>query len=109
FLTTALREEPEDTPLQLKLNRVADLIAKVGGGAAILLFVVLLIKFLASLPSSTLDAGGKGQRFMQILIVSVTILVVAVPEGLPLAVTLALAYATTRMLKDKKLVRILKA
>jgi P-type Ca2+ transporter type 2C len=46
---------------------------------------------------------------MQILIVSVTILVVAVPEGLPLAVTLALAYATTRMLKDNNLVRVLKA
>src|SRR5579859_5815295 len=46
---------------------------------------------------------------MQILIVSVTIVVVAVPEGLPLAVTLALAYATTRMLKDNNLVRVLKA
>jgi len=105
----ALREEPEDTPLQLKLNRVADMIAKVGGAAALLLFTVLLIKFFAQLPGSTLDAGGKGQRFMQILIVSVTILVVAVPEGLPLAVTLALAYATTRMLKDNNLVRVLKA
>jgi P-type Ca2+ transporter type 2C len=108
-LTPALREEPEDTPLQLKLNRVADMIAKVGGAAALLLFVILLIKFLASLPGSTLDAGERGQRFMQILIVSVTIVVVAVPEGLPLAVTLALAYATTRMLKDNNLVRVLKA
>lgn len=108
-LISALREEPEDTPLQLKLNRVADMIAKVGGAAALLLFIVLLIKFLASLPGSTLDAGEKGQRFMQILIVSVTIVVVAVPEGLPLAVTLALAYATTRMLKDNNLVRVLKA
>lgn len=85
------------------------MIAKVGGAAALLLFIVLLIKFLASLPTSPLDAGGKGQRFMQILIVSVTIVVVAVPEGLPLAVTLALAYATTRMLKDNNLVRVLKA
>ena len=85
------------------------MIAKVGGSAALLLFVILLIKFLASLSGSGLDAGGKGQRFMQILIVSVTIVVVAVPEGLPLAVTLALAYATTRMLKDNNLVRVLKA
>ena len=105
----ALRDEPEDTPLQLKLNRVADMIAKVGGTVALLLFSILLIKFLVSLPGSTLDASGKGQRFMQILIVSVTIVVVAVPEGLPLAVTLALAYATTRMLKDNNLVRVLKA
>jgi P-type Ca2+ transporter type 2C len=85
------------------------MIAKVGGAAALLLFVILLIKFLASLPGSTMDASDKGQRFMQILIVSVTIVVVAVPEGLPLAVTLALAYATTRMLKDNNLVRVLKA
>lgn len=85
------------------------MIAKVGGAAALLLFIVLLIKFLAQLPGSTMDAGEKGQRFMQILIVSVTIVVVAVPEGLPLAVTLALAYATTRMLKDNNLVRVLKA
>jgi len=85
------------------------MIAKVGGSAALLLFVILLIKFLVSLPRSSMDAGEKGQRFMQILIVSVTIVVVAVPEGLPLAVTLALAYATTRMLKDNNLVRVLKA
>ena len=85
------------------------MIAKIGGSVALLLFIILLIKFLASLPGSTLDAGDKGQRFMQILIVSVTIVVVAVPEGLPLAVTLALAYATTRMLKDNNLVRVLKA
>ena len=46
---------------------------------------------------------------MQILIVSVSIVVVAVPEGLPLAVTLSLAYATIRMIKDNNLVRVLKA
>jgi P-type Ca2+ transporter type 2C len=85
------------------------MIAKFGGAAALLLFIVLLIKFLVSLPGSTLDAGDKGQRFLQILIVSVTIVVVAIPEGLPLAVTLALAYATTRMLKDNNLVRVLKS
>jgi len=85
------------------------MIARFGGAAALLLFFILFIKFLAQLPGSILDAGGKAQRFTQILIVSVTILVVAVPEGLPLAVTLSLAYATTRMLKDNNLVRVLKA
>src|SRR5262249_14290874 len=54
-------------------------------------------------------AQDKGQRFLQIFIVAVTIIVVAVPEGLPLAVTLALAFATTRMLKDNNLVRLLRA
>ncbi|PWW80917.1 hypothetical protein C7212DRAFT_61117, partial [Tuber magnatum] len=50
----------------------------------------------------------KGQRFMRILIKAITV-VVAVPEGLPLAITLALAFATTRMLKDNNLVRVLRA
>ena len=108
-LILALRDEPEDTPLQIKLNRVADMIARFGGAAGLLLFIILFIKFLVQLRGSTLDAGDKAQRFTQILIVSVTIVVVAVPEGLPLAVTLSLAYATTRMLKDNNLVRVLKA
>jgi Ca2+-transporting ATPase len=46
---------------------------------------------------------------MRILITAITVVVVAVPEGLPLAVTLALAFATTRMLKDNNLVRVLQA
>src|SRR6478735_9126181 len=46
---------------------------------------------------------------MKIFIVSVTVVVVAVPEGLPLAVTLALSFATVKMLRDNNLVRILKA
>jgi len=46
---------------------------------------------------------------MKILITAITVVVVAVPEGLPLAVTLALAYATTRMLKDNNLVRVLQS
>lgn len=48
-------------------------------------------------------------RIQDILIVAITIIVVAVPEGLPLAVTLALAFATTRMLKENNLVRVLRA
>jgi len=107
--TMSLRTEQEDTPLQKKLNRLADGIAKYGGGAALLLFVVLFIKFLAGLPHNDESARKKGQDFMELFIVSVTVVVVAVPEGLPLAVTLALAFATTRMLKDNNLVRILKA
>jgi Ca2+-transporting ATPase len=73
------------------------------------LFVVLFIKFCAQLKGSPLTPSEKGQSFLQIFIVSVTVVVVAVPEGLPLAVTLALAFATTRMLKDNNLVRVLRA
>lgn len=53
--------------------------------------------------------NDKAQNFIQILIISVTIVVVAVPEGLPLAVTLALAFATRRMMHQGLLVRVLGA
>ncbi|KAM0740994.1 hypothetical protein ACQRIT_003851 [Beauveria bassiana] len=107
----ALNEDPEMTPLQAKLNVIATYIAKLGGAAGLLLFIVLFIQFLVRLPrlDANVTAAQKGQMFLEIFIVVVTIIVVAVPEGLPLAVTLALAFATTRMLKDANLVRHLKA
>jgi Ca2+-transporting ATPase len=105
----SLREDQEVTPLQSKLNTLAEYIAKLGGAAGLILFVVLFIQFLARLPHNTKSPSEKGQEFLNIFIVTVTIIVVAVPEGLPLAVTLALAFATTRMLKDNNLVRHLKA
>ncbi|CAL3970873.1 unnamed protein product [Diplocarpon coronariae] len=105
----SLREDPEVTPLQSKLNILAEYIAKLGGAAGLLLFIVLFIEFLVRLPHNNGTPTEKGQQFLNIFIVTVTIIVVAVPEGLPLAVTLALAFATTRMLKDNNLVRHLKA
>lgn len=108
-ITMALQTEQEDTPLQKKLNRLADQIAKLGGGAALVLFFVLLFKFCAQLPNNPETPTEKGQNFLRIFITAVTVVVVAVPEGLPLAVTLALAFATTRMMKDNNLVRVLKA
>ncbi|KAK4244157.1 hypothetical protein C7999DRAFT_17556 [Corynascus novoguineensis] len=105
----SMHTDQEDTPLQKKLNNLADWIAKFGGGAALLLFIVLFIKFLAELPRNNDTPDQKGQTFLRLFITSVTVVVVAVPEGLPLAVTLALAFATTRMMKDNNLVRVLKA
>lgn len=61
------------------------------------------------LRGSTDTAEEKGQDFMKILITSITIIVVAVPEGLPLAVTLALAFATKKMTKENNLVRHLQS
>ncbi|CAK4033987.1 Calcium-transporting ATPase 2 [Lecanosticta acicola] len=105
----SLQESNDMTPLQAKLNKLAEYIAKLGSAAALLLFIVLLIKFLAQLPHNSASPAEKGQEFMTILITAVTIVVVAVPEGLPLAVTLSLAYATKRMLKDNNLVRVLRS
>lgn len=108
----SLREDSEVTPLQSKLNVLAEYIAKCGGAAALLYFIVAFIEFLVHITKGDerrLPAAEKGQLFLQIFILAVSIIVVAVPEGLPLAVTLALAFATTRMLKDNNLVRLLRS
>ncbi|RMZ74850.1 hypothetical protein DV737_g5663, partial [Chaetothyriales sp. CBS 132003] len=105
----SLQTTNETTPLQVKLGRLANWIGGLGSSAAGLLFLVLLIKFLAGLSGNPHTPAEKGQEFLDILIVAITVIVVAVPEGLPLAVTLALAFATTRMLKENNLVRVLRA
>ncbi|CAO3613454.1 unnamed protein product [Mucor fragilis] len=106
----ALRSEPESTPLQEKLNALAELIAKLGSAAGLLMLIVLLIRYFVTWKDGVPDQPTAiVMDIMKILIVVVTIVVVAVPEGLPLAVTLALAYATQRMLKDNNLVRVLAA
>ena len=66
-----------------------------------------LIAPVVALTSFHSTPSEKGIAFTRILIISVTLEVVAVPEGLPLAVTLALAFATKRMTAEKLLVRIL--
>ena len=95
--------------MQAKLNHLAEIIAKFGLTAGILLFAALSIRFAVQLgtgnPQRT--ANEKGLAFVQILIIAVTLVVVAVPEGLPLAVTLALAFATKRMTAENLLVRVL--
>jgi len=104
----SLQRPGEVTPLQLKLNRLAETIAKLAATAGLILFACLMIRFfvgLAQNPNRTSDE--KAANFIDILIIAVTLIVVAVPEGLPLAVTLALAFATRRMTKENLLVRVL--
>ncbi|KAF1845542.1 calcium-translocating P-type ATPase [Cucurbitaria berberidis CBS 394.84] len=105
----SVRADVEATPLQEKLGGLAMAIAKIGSAAAGIMFFVLLFRFVGGLPGDNRTPTEKGAAFMDILIVAVTIIVVAVPEGLPLAVTLALAFATTKMLKENNLVRVLRA
>lgn len=105
----SVRTDIESTPLQKKLEGLAMAIAKLGASAALLLFFVLLFRFIGGLSTDTRTPSEKGSAFLDILIVAVTIIVVAVPEGLPLAVTLALAFATQRLLKENNLVRVLRA
>lgn len=104
-----LQAENEDTPLQVKLAKMANWIGYLGTSAAGLLFFILLFRFVAGLSGNTHSAAKRGQTFLDILIVAITIIVVAVPEGLPVAVTLALSFATKRMFKENNLVRHLRA
>jgi Ca2+-transporting ATPase len=99
--------ETTATPLQMRLGIMAEQITKLGCAVALFLFVVLFAKFLFQLRTNPDSAVEKAQDFFQLVIVTMTIIVIAVPEGLPLAVTLALAFAMARMLKDQNLVRVL--
>ncbi|KAI9343499.1 PMCA-type calcium-translocating P-type ATPase [Obelidium mucronatum] len=113
----AMRTEMEDTPLQVKLDGLAERIAKFGAAGAVFMFIVLLLKYVIGV----LKSNGFGElpnqengaqvasQILKIIMQSVAVIAIAVPEGLPLAVTLALAYATTRMMKDNNLVRVISA
>ncbi|RHZ67304.1 putative calcium transporting ATPase (Pmc1) [Aspergillus thermomutatus] len=102
-IMVSLGTESAPTPLQVKLGNLASWIGWFGLGAALLFFFVLLFRFLARLPENDAPSTVKGQEFMDILIVTATVIVVAIPEGLPLAVTLALAFATARTLTQNKM------
>lgn len=105
----SIRTTVEPTPLQTKLAGLAVRISQWAVTAASFLFFVLLFRFLANLGSDDRSPAEKASFFMEIFIVAITVIVVAVPEGLPLAVTLALAFATTRLLKENNLVRVLRS
>ncbi|KAI9595914.1 hypothetical protein BDF19DRAFT_384846 [Syncephalis fuscata] len=108
----SLRDDTDQsTPLEQKLDHLAEMIAKMGASAALLMLIVLTLKMfiVASINNDFPTVDVFIAQMVQITIQSITILVVAVPEGLPMAVTLALAYATTQMLKDNNLVRMLAA
>ncbi|KAI9603453.1 hypothetical protein KEM48_001435 [Puccinia striiformis f. sp. tritici PST-130] len=96
----SLQGDTESTPLQTKLNSLAELIAKLGATAGLILFVALMIRFFVQLKTQAdRTASEKAQSFIQVLIISVTVVVVAVPE--------ALAFATRRMTQMNLLVRVL--
>ncbi|GBC09425.1 hypothetical protein RclHR1_08850008 [Rhizophagus clarus] len=108
----ALRDgENEDTPLQIKLDALAEQIAKLGVSIALIMLITLIIKYFvtAAISGNFPDTEEIATHMILIVIQAITIVVVAVPEGLPMAVTLSLAYATTKMLKDNNLVRVLSA
>ncbi|KAL1371900.1 calcium-transporting ATPase 10, plasma membrane-type isoform X2 [Arachis duranensis] len=109
----------EETPLQVRLNGLATFIGIIGLSVAVIVLVVLLARYFSghsrNPDGSVQFTAGKTKLStaidgaIKIVTVAVTIVVVAVPEGLPLAVTLTLAYSMRKMMADKALVRRLSA
>ncbi|XP_048232788.1 calcium-transporting ATPase 2, plasma membrane-type [Ricinus communis] len=102
----------DETPLQVKLNGVATIIGKIGLAFAVVTFAVLVQGLFTRKWNDSSHWSWSGDEALELLeyfAVAVTIVVVAVPEGLPLAVTLSLAFAMKKMMNDKALVRHLAA
>ncbi|XP_024520094.1 calcium-transporting ATPase 5, plasma membrane-type [Selaginella moellendorffii] len=99
----------EETPLQMRLAGAATVIGAIGLAVAIICFSMLFIRYFVEDYKKDKKAVAVFKRNVNILSVAVTILVVAVPEGLPLAVTLSLAYSMRKLMTHKSLVRHLAA
>ncbi|WVZ21172.1 hypothetical protein V8G54_008494 [Vigna mungo] len=102
----------DETPLQVKLNGVATIIGKIGLFFAVVTFSVLVQGLFSRKlreGSQWTWSGDDAMEIVEFFAIAVTIVVVAVPEGLPLAVTLSLAFAMKKMMNDKALVRHLAA
>lgn len=91
------------TPLNEQLDGLSDLITKISYGFAAAIIIGRIIMYFIDMPA--FEWISFLAYFLQTLMIAVTLIVVAVPEGLPMAVTLSLAYSMRRMLKTSNLVR----
>ncbi|KAK7197423.1 vacuolar-type Ca2+-ATPase [Novymonas esmeraldas] len=98
---------PRPTPLQERLDELAELIGRVGLSAALLLFA--LLAGMEAFRMLRHEPGTSYRHFLDFFLLCVAIVAVAVPEGLPLAVTIALAYSQNKMHDDNNQVRRLRA
>ena len=98
-------ESNEETPLNLQLQRLSKLIGRVGISLAIVTFAALIVKGMLTGDLLTADWLTVATEVLQYFMVAVTLIVVAVPEGLPMSVTLSLAVNMRRMLRTNNLVR----
>ena len=99
-------QEDNQTPLEIKLNSIADLIGYFGLGSAIVTFVALVIQLIVEYFTTSSMSFSEGfNKILRILILCVSIIVVAIPEGLPLAVTLSLAFSIKKLMDQNNLVR----
>jgi Ca2+-transporting ATPase len=86
--------DSEDTPLQARLAQLTTSIGSIGVGFAMAIFVALIINA-SILPNQTPE--GMGTAVINAFIMGVIVIVIAVPEGLPLAVTISLAYSSMKV------------
>jgi len=99
--------EAEETPLQMKLNSIAEGIGKLGLAVALLTLLAIVISTIVT----TIKNDDKNfdidfwKEIANGFVIAITVVVVAVPEGLPLAVTISLAFSVKKMQKDHNLVR----
>lgn len=95
-----------ETPLNKQLDRLAELINKIAFWSAGILITALVVKYMfidqAYVGKETL---GIVNDLLQFLMIAVALIVVAVPEGLPMAVTLALAYSMKKMANENNLIK----
>ena len=103
----ATEQSEEKTPLNIQLEKLAGLIGKVGFTIAALTFIIFTSKELYQYftENNVTDWLKVAQIVLQYFMMAVTLIVVAVPEGLPMSVTLSLALNMRRMLKTNNLVR----
>ncbi len=98
-------ESGVETPLQIQLKGLADVISKAGYTIAGITFVALTVKLLWMGELSAMSWMELFSHILNYFMVAVTLIVVSVPEGLPMSVTLSLALSMNRMLKTNNLVR----
>jgi len=103
-----LTTETVDTPLQEKLDVLAGQIGNLGMASAGATFIAMSVLWYLY-PENRVEGESIFDFLLKAFIICVTIVVVAVPEGLPLAVTLSLAYSTQKMMLDNNLIRVLAA
>ncbi len=108
IIKSHLEKEQEQTPLQEKLDDMAAMIGYVGMAAAGATFIAMMAIKVFVQPEYLKEHTILSYA-LEAFIIGVTIVVVAVPEGLPLAVTISLAFSTKKMLADQNLIRHLAA
>lgn len=103
---TLADKEDDQTPLQRKLTKIANDIGYFGLFAGVTTYLIMIVRAIVDMISTE---EFMARRHIDILVngflIAITVLVVAIPEGLPLAVTMSLAFSVKKMLEDENLVR----